>query len=185
MGGPPGPLVARPGTTTTRARLAPLGHAIKTEIGGLDSGAMSWKGMFTGKTKRWSVQTLVGRGNELERGQSVSTGRLHHLLRLSGLPLPRDGEEEARMKLDLKQQLQFVRHVQHVDTAGVEPLASLTEPRQLDYEGCLERGASLAGRKEEQRPAEQRQGDGVEDGRAADLLRLAQRREGFFYVVDR
>jgi Asp-tRNA(Asn)/Glu-tRNA(Gln) amidotransferase C subunit len=58
---------------------------------------------------------------------AITTKQLHHLLRLSALPLPRSAEEEAGMIRTLEAQLHFVRAIQSVDTTGVEPLASIRD----------------------------------------------------------
>jgi hypothetical protein len=52
---------------------------------------------------------------------------LHHLLRLSALPLPKSPEEEAEMLKTLHAQLHFVKDIQKVDTEGVEPLQSIRD----------------------------------------------------------
>jgi Asp-tRNA(Asn)/Glu-tRNA(Gln) amidotransferase C subunit len=57
----------------------------------------------------------------------ISSKQLHHLLRLSALPSPKDAAEEAKMLSTLSSQLHFVQEIQKVDTAGVEPLRSLRD----------------------------------------------------------
>lgn len=57
----------------------------------------------------------------------VTTKQLHHLLRLSALPPPKDEQEEQKMLSTLSSQLHFVKDIQNVDTSGVEPLRSLRD----------------------------------------------------------
>ncbi|KAL9134867.1 MAG: hypothetical protein Q9175_003937, partial [Cornicularia normoerica] len=64
--------------------------------------------------------------------------QLHHLLRLSALPLPTSLAEESRMISDLQSQLQFVKAIQEVDTEGVEPLVALRdETEEGEKEGTI------------------------------------------------
>ncbi|OWP02340.1 hypothetical protein B2J93_3128 [Marssonina coronariae] len=57
----------------------------------------------------------------------ITPKKLHHLLRLSALPLPKSSEEEASMLATLHSQLHFVQDIQNVDTEGVEPLQSIRD----------------------------------------------------------
>ena len=74
----------------------------------------------------WSVNSLFT-SHPSSADAPVSKKQLHHLLRLSALPLPADEAEEAKMLEDLGSQLHFVRAIQEVDTDGVEPLVSLRD----------------------------------------------------------
>ena len=75
----------------------------------------------------WSVNALFTSDHSPATESQVSKKQLHHLLRLSALPLPANEAEEAKMLKDLESQLQFVRAIQKVDTDGVEPLVSLRD----------------------------------------------------------
>ncbi len=75
----------------------------------------------------WSVKTLLQPTNNSMDEVSITQGQLHHLLRLSALPLPQSESEEARMIKDLQSQLHFVRAIQKVNTDGVEPLQSIRD----------------------------------------------------------
>lgn len=75
----------------------------------------------------WSVSTLLPAEDVAAQDPEVSSKQLHHLLRLSALPPPKDAEEEARMLSTLSSQLHFVKEIQKVDTTGVEPLRSLRD----------------------------------------------------------
>ncbi|OHE97650.1 hypothetical protein CORC01_07065 [Colletotrichum orchidophilum] len=80
----------------------------------------------------WSVASLLppcSRAGATEQAteEPISRAKLHHLLRLSALPLPETEAEETAMLRTLHSQLHFVRDVQSVDTTGVEPLRSLRD----------------------------------------------------------
>lgn len=75
----------------------------------------------------WSVRSLYASDTRTAQGLHASTKQLHHLLRLSALPLPATTVEEAKMLEDLESQLQFVRAIQGVNTDGVEPLVSIRD----------------------------------------------------------
>ena len=74
----------------------------------------------------WSIRSLLPPAPEQVQSE-VTAKQLHHLLRLSALPLPKDEVEEGKMLETLHQQLHFVREIQAVDTEGVEPLCSLKD----------------------------------------------------------
>ncbi|KAF4552749.1 Glutamyl-tRNA(Gln) amidotransferase subunit F, mitochondrial-like protein [Elsinoe fawcettii] len=77
-------------------------------------------------TPSWDPATLLpppGTGIPLE----LTTAKLHHLLRLSALPPPKDKAEEDSLLLTLAQQLHFVKQIQNVDTTGVEPLTAIRD----------------------------------------------------------
>ncbi|KAL2882473.1 hypothetical protein SGCOL_002213 [Colletotrichum sp. CLE4] len=80
----------------------------------------------------WSVASLLppyskGAAAEESTREPISRAKLHHLLRLSALPLPESEAEETAMLRTLHSQLHFVRDVQSVDTTGVEPLRSIRD----------------------------------------------------------
>ena len=74
----------------------------------------------------WSVKSLFESKGSAP-APAITQKQLHHLLRLSALPLPDSEEQEARMIKDLQSQLKFVRAIQEVDTEGVEPLQSIRD----------------------------------------------------------
>ncbi|KAI0860501.1 hypothetical protein F4860DRAFT_222310 [Xylaria cubensis] len=67
----------------------------------------------------WSVRSLLPQASQ---PNTITSKTLHHLLRLSALPLPQSEEEELQMLATLSSQLHFVRAIQGVDTADVAPL---------------------------------------------------------------
>ncbi|TDZ31129.1 Glutamyl-tRNA(Gln) amidotransferase subunit F [Colletotrichum spinosum] len=76
----------------------------------------------------WSVASLLPPDDAHAKTETpITRTKLHHLLRLSALPLPENEAEEAAMLGTLHSQLHFVRDVQSVDTSGVEPLYSLRD----------------------------------------------------------
>ncbi|PVH83746.1 hypothetical protein DL98DRAFT_569486 [Cadophora sp. DSE1049] len=74
----------------------------------------------------WSVRSLIPSGSTPPSSE-ITPQKLHHLLRLSALPLPKSPEEEASMLATLHSQLRFVQDIQNVDTEGVEPLQSIRD----------------------------------------------------------
>lgn len=75
----------------------------------------------------WSVKSLLEPTNGSHQEISITPKQLHHLLRLSALPLPESENEEARMIKDLQSQLHFVKAIQKVNTDGVKPLQSIRD----------------------------------------------------------
>lgn len=64
----------------------------------------------------------------------VTPATLHHLLRLSALPLPPTPEAEARLLTSLRAQVHFVKHLQSVDTTGVQPLVAIRDETEASRE---------------------------------------------------
>ncbi|KAI8720446.1 hypothetical protein NCS52_00489900 [Fusarium sp. LHS14.1] len=75
----------------------------------------------------WSVRSLLPSSSSSAPAETITPSQLHHLLRLSALPLPPTPADEAAMINTLQNQLQFVRAVQRVDTSGVEPLRAIRD----------------------------------------------------------
>lgn len=77
----------------------------------------------------WSVQSLspFKKNHKNKPAEEVSVEQLHHLCRLSALPLPKTPEEEKKLLDTLHLQLHFLKHIQNVDTTGVEPLRSIRD----------------------------------------------------------
>ncbi|KAL8815877.1 MAG: hypothetical protein Q9223_005031 [Gallowayella weberi] len=75
----------------------------------------------------WSLQDLFEK-QPTESEPQVSEKELHHLLRLSALPLPKDSTDQQRMQKDLQSQLKFVKAIQDVDIPdSVKPLQSIRD----------------------------------------------------------
>ncbi|KAI9641887.1 hypothetical protein NHQ30_009754 [Ciborinia camelliae] len=80
----------------------------------------------------WSVRSLLPSANE-KPAEEITVKQLHHLCRLSALPLPQTPEEEKKLLDTLHLQLHFLRDIQKVDTEGIEPLRSIRD-ETLDAE---------------------------------------------------
>lgn len=78
-------------------------------------------------TPIWSVESLLPPKTEPLDAPKISSQQLHHLLRLSALPLPETPEEETKMLDTLAAQLHFVGQMQQVDTTGVKPLRAIRD----------------------------------------------------------
>ncbi|OAA79534.1 DUF726 domain protein [Akanthomyces lecanii RCEF 1005] len=74
----------------------------------------------------WSVRSLLA-DSDASPAETITSAQLHHLLKLSALPLPKSEEEEASMIATLQSQLHFVKAVQRVDTTGLEPLQAIRD----------------------------------------------------------
>lgn len=75
----------------------------------------------------WSVESLLPPKDRAPDAPKISTEQLHHLLRLSALPLPKTSEAEKKMLDTLAAQLHFVGEIQQVDTTGVKPLRAIRD----------------------------------------------------------
>lgn len=74
----------------------------------------------------WSVRSLLPNPNSTPE-PTITSKELHHLLRLSALPPPKNKEKEEKMLKTLESQIHFVREIQKVDTTGVEPLRAIRD----------------------------------------------------------
>ena len=141
----------------------------------------------------WSVRSLFkSQTSETLQSASVTREQLHHLLRLSALPLPESETEEASLLGDLNAQLRFVRAIQKVDTEGVEPLVGIRDETQ---EAQLEEEINLASLKEDlekeevvgpRRRIRRRPGVKVEQNDAEnwDSLACAPKTKGRFIALE-
>ncbi|KAI1130335.1 hypothetical protein F5Y10DRAFT_263229 [Nemania abortiva] len=77
----------------------------------------------------WSVRSLLASeaSSTAPEPPTITSKTLHHLLRLTALPLPQTPDEEAQMLAMLCSQLHFVRAIQGVDTTGVAPLCVIRD----------------------------------------------------------
>lgn len=133
-----------------------------------------------------------------EGEEEITVGKLHHLLRLSALPIPKSHEQTQRMLQSLRDQLHFVREIQKVDTQGVEPLVALrdetAEARQertitkdslaafIEREEKRGKNGTIRRVKDERSAAEQRGQDQLSDpfalGESPDSRRMGR----YFFV---
>lgn len=140
----------------------------------------------------WSVASLLPSVDQANDSPQVSSQQLHHLLRLSALPPPKDAEEEAKMLSTLSSQLHFVREIQKVDTTGVKPLQSLrdeTEEGEKELEiGMDELQDALAQEevrgKHHKRIRRKRNDAPEKQGPGWDVLGVAEKRIGKMFVVE-
>ncbi|KIW01124.1 aspartyl/glutamyl-tRNA(Asn/Gln) amidotransferase, C subunit [Verruconis gallopava] len=141
----------------------------------------------------WSVSSLLPPKNLSDGPPPITSEKLHHLLRLSALPLPTSAEEEKRMMDDLAAQLHFVKEMQKVDTTGVKPLRAIrdeTATAEKEQEITLETLKDALAQEEivgkhyqriRRKPETERPQRQPSDW---DPLSHAQRKAGNFFVVD-
>jgi Asp-tRNA(Asn)/Glu-tRNA(Gln) amidotransferase C subunit len=80
------------------------------------------------ETPTWSVRSLLPDPNFVPSAEdTVTKEKLHHLLRLSALPPPKNEEVEKKLLRTLQAQIHFVKEIQKVDTAGIEPLQAIRD----------------------------------------------------------
>ncbi|KAH6676078.1 hypothetical protein F5X68DRAFT_264278 [Plectosphaerella plurivora] len=129
----------------------------------------------------WSVASLLesqspsASQHALSPEEEITPKKLHHLLRLSALPLPPTPEAEESLLASLRSHLRFVREIQAVDTTGIEPLRALRDEttrgreentvRLADLKDALARETKFGHR---QRPRRVRAADGRVDKVAAE-----------------
>ncbi|KAL8768167.1 MAG: hypothetical protein Q9209_005558 [Squamulea sp. 1 TL-2023] len=78
----------------------------------------------------WSLRDLFEKGSTGTEPE-ISEKELHHLLRLSALPSPKNLAEQQRMQRDLQSQLKFVKAIQEIDIPdSVKPLQSIRDETQ-------------------------------------------------------
>jgi len=82
----------------------------------------------------WSVESLLPPKTRAPDAPEITSKQLHHLLRLSALPLPETPEQEQKMLDTLAAQLHFVGEIQRVDTTGIEPLRAIRDETKVAEE---------------------------------------------------
>ena len=85
----------------------------------------------------WSVRSLLpprarnvnktAEGSLSDAEAEITREKLHHLLKLSALPKPKNELEELKMLNMLRDQVHFVKEIQKVDTTGIEPLLAIRD----------------------------------------------------------
>ncbi|EKJ78846.1 hypothetical protein FPSE_00989 [Fusarium pseudograminearum CS3096] len=138
----------------------------------------------------WSVRSLLPSSSSSEQAENITPSQLHHLLRLSALPLPTTPADEATMINTLQSQLQFVRAVQRVDTTGVEPLRAIRdetpEARQevtiglADLQEALDREVRIGHYQRARRVREKIESNAEK----WDALSTASKTAGRYFVVE-
>ena len=143
-------------------------------------------------TPSWSVKSLF-ESTSPSQEPPITQKQLHHLLRLSALPLPTSTMQEQRMIADLQSQLQFVQAIQSVDTANIEPLQSIRDEtkeaeigrkvtiatlhKAFDKEEVVGRRGRIRTKRQTPTPT----GEGLKEW---DPLAQAPNKQGRFIVVD-
>ena len=80
------------------------------------------------ETPTWSVRSLLPDPDAKPAPEdTVTKEKLHHLLRLSALPPPKNEKEEAKLLKTLQAQIHFVKEIQKIDTTGVDPLRTIRD----------------------------------------------------------
>lgn len=138
-------------------------------------------------TPCWSVASLLGSPEAGRETPKVTQKQLHHLSRLTALPIPTSAEREAKLISDLQSQLRFVQAIQEVDTEGVEPLQRSEAMKEneigletLRHEFERERVVGKRGRIVKEKAQQE---DGLEMN-YWDPVAQASRKIGRFIVVD-
>lgn len=140
----------------------------------------------------WSVRSLLPDSQDapVSTDARITPKQLHHLLRLSALPLPKSPEEETDMINVLQSQLSFVRDIQGVDTSGVEPIRSIRDETDEGFNEAtigveqLQQALSdegVFGRR--RRPRRQKNAQSVGPQADWDPLHTASKTSGRFFVV--
>ncbi|KAJ6260198.1 hypothetical protein Dda_4422 [Drechslerella dactyloides] len=104
----------------------------------------------------------------------ITPEKLEHLLRLSGLPMPKDKAEEDRLIQDLTNQLHFVGKVREVDVTGIEPLVAIRDE-------SVERPVTL---EDVEKAAKATEWMGPMGKQEWDPLREAKDKLGRYFVVE-
>ncbi|RPA89873.1 hypothetical protein L873DRAFT_1849083 [Choiromyces venosus 120613-1] len=120
------------------------------------------------KPPTWSVRALLPSATSptASPATTIPPTTIAHLHRLSALPIPTTSNDAT----DLRNHLHFVQALAVVDTRGVEPLRGIRD-EVGDAAVCMEDLQSGKGK-----------GEGEE--MKFDVMGLAARKEGGFYVVD-
>ncbi|KAL7923007.1 hypothetical protein ACQKWADRAFT_290954 [Trichoderma austrokoningii] len=138
----------------------------------------------------WSVSSLLPSQSHATPSETITPAQLHHLLRLSALPLPKSPAEEQSMIETLQSQLQFARAVQRVNTKGVEPLRAIRDETDAavkentigldDLKDTLAKEALVGHYQRPRRVKEQIKSDAEN----WDALSTASRKAGKYFVVE-
>lgn len=85
-------------------------------------------------TPSWSVRSLLppkenntAVSSPTNPESEITREKLHHLLRLSALPLPKTPEQESALLSTLRSQVHFLSEIRAVDTTGVKPLVAIRD----------------------------------------------------------
>lgn len=141
----------------------------------------------------WSLDTLLPSTSSTSDTPTITSKQLHHLLRLSALPPPKDAISEQKMLDSLHSHLHFVTHIRSVDTTGITPLQSLRDETSTglkDQEIGLEELKDALSKEEVKGryyKRIRRTQEDAEEGESAqnwDVLGQARKKVGRYFVVD-
>ncbi|KAK7180082.1 hypothetical protein DPSP01_011175 [Paraphaeosphaeria sporulosa] len=140
----------------------------------------------------WSVESLLPPANKAPNAPEISSQQLHHLLRLSALPLPNSQEDEEKMLSTLADQLHFVGKIQQVDTTGVKPLRAIrneTAAAEVEQTVTLETLKDALAKekvigKHYKRIQRATTPVDASDVESWDVLGSAERKQGKYFVVE-
>jgi Asp-tRNA(Asn)/Glu-tRNA(Gln) amidotransferase C subunit len=79
------------------------------------------------ETKAPHAGTTPTRPPQPPAADLIDRKQLHHLLRLSALPLPKNHEAEANLLQDLRSQIHFVKNLASIPTHNVPPLVAIRD----------------------------------------------------------
>lgn len=144
-------------------------------------------------TPSWSVKSLFD-SPTTSPAPAITQKQLHHLLRLSALPLPTSAAQEERMIADLQSQLKFVQAIQSVDTTGVKPLQSIRdETKEAEWKNEItvatlqadfDKEETVGKRGRIRRKPDVPEPQMIEETENWNPLEQASRKVGKFFVVD-
>jgi Asp-tRNA(Asn)/Glu-tRNA(Gln) amidotransferase C subunit len=145
-------------------------------------------------TPTWSLDTLLpSTFSSTSTTPTITSKQLHHLLRLSALPPPKDASSEQKMLDSLHSHLHFVTHIRSVDTANISPLQSLRDEtatgiksQEIGLEDLEDAFSKEEVKGKYYRRIRRRQED-AEEGESAqnwDVLGSARKKVGRFFVVE-
>ncbi|KAJ4381155.1 hypothetical protein N0V86_003502 [Didymella sp. IMI 355093] len=178
----------RPLHTSIRLSEAPSTMASEQQRGGIHPDEL--EELLAKPT--WSVESLLPPKTRAPDAPEVTSKQLHHLLRLSALPLPETPEQEQKMLDTLAAQLHFVGEIQRVDTTGVKPLRAIRdETRAAEEEQTIGLGTLKEALAKEktigkwhrriQRDTTSVDAKDIEDW---DVLGSAEKKAGKYFVVE-
>jgi hypothetical protein len=144
-------------------------------------------------TPTWSLDTLLPSTSSPSQTPTITSKQLHHLLRLSALPPPKDASSEQRMLDSLHSHLHFVTHIRGVDTTNITPLQSLRDETTAgnkeqeiglkDLEDALGK-EEIKGKYYQRIRRRQEDADEGESAQNWDVLGQARKKVGRFFVVE-
>jgi Asp-tRNA(Asn)/Glu-tRNA(Gln) amidotransferase C subunit len=144
-------------------------------------------------TPTWSLDTLLPSTSSPSQTPTITSKQLHHLLRLSALPPPKDAASEQKMLDSLHSHLHFVTHIRSVDTTNISPLQSLRDEtatgikgQEIGLEDLIDAFSKEEVKGKYYKRIRRRQED-AEEGESAqnwNVLGSATKKVGRFFVVE-